>query len=75
MSTNRTQDFSNFRLNPIALTNVSGVCPAPTVLTIQGKPLTIDNTPICKFFDWVRPAVIAVGWFAAIGIFVSGVRR
>lgn len=75
MITNKTYDFSTFGLAPLSLTNASGVCPAAPSFVLKGQTVSIDNTPICTFFDWVRPAILSLGWFGAIMVFVGTVRN
>lgn len=67
--TNKPYDFTNMTLNPIQIVNASGACPAPSSVIIQGQSIVIDNQPMCDFFNWFRPAALAVAWLSCIFVF------
>lgn len=66
---------------PVAITPDSGwgpstaACPAPRVITVQGKTLTFSLKFICDFADMIRPVVIGVAWITAVFSFIGFGRK
>ena len=40
-------------------------CPAPRVLTVQGRQIPIPYTLFCTYMEGIRPLVIAMAWLSA----------
>jgi hypothetical protein len=59
-------------LNPTSLG--SGSCPAPKVMTIQGKTITMSYQPQCDFATKINPLIIAFSWLAAGFIVVGSIK-
>ncbi|OPH33163.1 virulence factor TspB C-terminal domain-related protein [Moraxella equi] len=53
-----------------------GQCPAPVThnLGLNNATFTIDLTPLCQFAILVRPAILAMAYFLAIGIIANAIR-
>lgn len=64
---------------PIAITPVSiggaGYCPAPHVVNVAGRSLSLSYQPVCTFAAMVKPIVLAFAWFGAAMIFVGGIKN
>lgn len=53
-----------------------GQCPAPVThnLGLNNATFTIDLTPLCQFVILVRPVVLAMAYFLAIGIIANAIK-
>lgn len=51
-----------------------GSCPAARPITLMGRTIYFEMTPICEFASGIRPVVILLGWIAA-GYIVMGYGR
>ncbi|MEO5367826.1 MAG: hypothetical protein H7831_15985 [Magnetococcus sp. WYHC-3] len=46
----------------------TGSCPAPSALEVLGQTILVEYDPVCDAMELVRPFVIAIGAFMALGI-------
>lgn len=51
-----------------------GSCPAARAITLFGRSVYFEMTPICEFASGIRPVVILLGWISA-GYIVMGYGR
>jgi len=71
LATDKNNNLSSFTLNPFHIVAGAAMCPNASV-TLRGATYHIDNSNLCSFLGMLRPAVLGIGWFFAIRVFLSG---